>query len=75
MEPYCATMKAIIQKIGYDIDIVELEIPEEHIHIVVRSVPKQSPSIAKQPPTTNHILITTLNIVNIITIGDGDTVK
>jgi len=39
-------MKAIIQKIGYDynIDIVELEIPEDHIHMVVRSEPKQSPS-------------------------------
>ncbi|WP_218642668.1 IS200/IS605 family transposase [Colwellia sp. UCD-KL20] len=37
-EPYCATMKAIIQKIGYDsdIDIVELEIPEDRIHIVIR---------------------------------------
>jgi len=39
-------MKAIIQKTGYDygIDIVELEIPEDHIHMVVRSEPKQSPS-------------------------------
>ncbi len=39
-------MKAIILKIGYDydIDIVELEIPEDHIHMVVRSEPKQSPS-------------------------------
>lgn len=39
-------MKAIIQKIGYDydIDIVELEIPADHIHMVVRSMPKQSPS-------------------------------
>ena len=37
-------MKAIIQKIRYDcdIDIVEFEIPEDHIHMVVRSVPKQS---------------------------------
>jgi len=39
-------MRAIIQKTGYDydIDIVELEIPEDHIHMVVRSEPKQSPS-------------------------------
>ena len=46
MEPYRETMKAIIQKVGYDydIDIVELEIPEDHIHMVVRSAPKQSPS-------------------------------
>ena len=50
MEPYRATMKAIIQKVGYDydIDIVELEIPEDHIHMVVRSVPKQSPSNVMQ---------------------------
>ena len=39
-------MKTIIHKIGfdYDIDIVELEIPEDHIHMVVRSEPKISPS-------------------------------
>ena len=35
-------MKNIINKIGYDydIDIVELEIPVDHIHMVVRSEPK-----------------------------------
>lgn len=45
-EPQREVMKAIIQKIGYDydIDIVELEIPEDHIHMVVRSEPKESPS-------------------------------
>ena len=50
MEPYRTTMKAIIKKIGYDydIEIVELEIPEEHIHMVIRSVPKQSPSDVMQ---------------------------
>jgi len=50
MEPYRATMKAIIQKIGYDydIDIVELEIPEDHIHMVIRSIPRQSPSDVMQ---------------------------
>ena len=39
-------MKTIICKVGfdYDIDIVELEIPEDHIHMVVRSEPKISPS-------------------------------
>ena len=39
-------MKAIIHKIGYDydIDIVELEIPEDHLHMVVKSEPKVSPS-------------------------------
>ena len=41
-EPYRETMKAIIYKAGfdYDIDIVELEIPEDHIHMVVRSEPR-----------------------------------
>ena len=50
MEPYRATMKAIIKKVGYDydIDIVELEIPEDHIHMVIRSIPKQSPSDVMQ---------------------------
>ena len=45
-EPYRSEFKAIIQKIGYDydIDIVELEIPVDHIHMVVRSEPKISPS-------------------------------
>ena len=45
-EPYRDAMKTIIHKIGfdYDIDIVELEIPEDHIHMVVRSEPKMSPS-------------------------------
>ena len=43
-------MKAIIHKIGfdYDIDIVELEIPTDHIHMVVRSEPKTSPSQVMQ---------------------------
>ena len=49
-EPYRSTMKAIIQKVGYDydIDIIELEIPENHIHMVFRGIPKQSPSDVMQ---------------------------
>ena len=49
-EPYRSTMKAIIQKVGYDydIDIIELEIPEDHIHMVIRGIPKQSPSDVMQ---------------------------
>jgi putative transposase len=37
-ELYRSTMKVITQKIGYDyeIDIVELEIPEDHIYMVIR---------------------------------------
>jgi len=45
-EPYREAIKTIIHKIGfdYDIDIVELEIPADHIHMVVRGEPKMSPS-------------------------------
>ena len=44
--PYRDVMKDIILKIGYDynIEIEELEIPLDHIHKVVRSEPKTSPS-------------------------------
>ena len=39
-------MKRIIEQIGYDynIEIIELEIPIDHIHMVVRLEPKESPS-------------------------------
>ena len=39
-------LKDIISKIGYDynIEIVELEVPKDHIHMVVRSEPKKCPS-------------------------------
>lgn len=45
-EPYRSRLKEIIHKIGYDynIEIVELEIPTDHIHMVVRSEPKVCPS-------------------------------
>ena len=38
VEPYREAMKAIIRKIGYDynFDIQELEIPEDHIHMVLK---------------------------------------
>ncbi|MFT6284406.1 MAG: putative transposase [Arenicella sp.] len=43
VELYRETMKAIIHKIGYDydFDIQELEIPEDHIHMVIKGEPKQ----------------------------------
>ncbi len=49
-EPYGEVLKGIIEKIGYDydIDIVELEIAEDHIHMVVRGEPKKSPSDVMQ---------------------------
>jgi len=47
-EPYRTVLKDIIRKIGYDYDIVELEVPTDHIHMVVRSEPKVSPSSVMQ---------------------------
>ena len=49
-DPYREVLKGIIKKSGYDydIDIVELEIPEDHIHMVVRGVPKMCPSDVMQ---------------------------
>jgi putative transposase len=46
VEPYREAMKAIFCKIGYDydFDIQELEIPEEHIHMVIKREPKIAPS-------------------------------
>ncbi|MFT5260777.1 MAG: putative transposase [Saprospiraceae bacterium] len=49
-EPYRSSLKGIIEKIGYDYDIevVELEIPPDHIHMVMRGEPKLSPSKVMQ---------------------------
>jgi len=49
-EPYGEALKGIIEKIGYDynIDIVELEIPVDHLHMVVRGEPKMAPSDVMQ---------------------------
>ena len=45
-EPFRSELKAIIEKIAYDydIDIVELEVPTDHIYMVVRAEPKTAPS-------------------------------
>jgi putative transposase len=45
-EPYRSVLKNIISKIGYDynIEIVELEIPKDHVHMIVKSEPKRCPS-------------------------------
>ena len=50
VEPYREAMKTIIHKIGYDydIDIQELEIPEDHIHMVIKGEPKIAPSDVMQ---------------------------
>ncbi len=49
-EPYRSVLKGIIEKAGYDynMDIVELELPEDHIHMVVQGIPKMSPSDVMQ---------------------------
>ena len=49
-EPYRTKLKQIIEKIGYDynIEIVELEIPTDHVHLVVKSEPKICPSSIMQ---------------------------
>ena len=49
-EPYRSELKAIISKIcyDYDIDLVELEVPADHIHMVIRSELKVSPSSVMQ---------------------------
>ncbi|WP_419234888.1 IS200/IS605 family transposase [Rickettsia endosymbiont of Nabis limbatus] len=54
IEPYRESLRLIIKKIGYDynIEIVELEIPTDHIHMVVKSEPKVSPSYIMQ--IVNH---------------------
>ena len=46
IEPYRESLKLIIKKIGYDynIEIVELEIPVDNVHMIVKSEPKVSPS-------------------------------
>jgi putative transposase len=46
VKPQKETLKQIINKIGYDynINIVELEIPLDHIHMVIKSEPRLYPS-------------------------------
>jgi putative transposase len=45
-EPYAEMLKHCLRKIGYDYNmpVVELEIPQDHLHMVVVSEPKWSPS-------------------------------
>ena len=49
-EPYRSVLKSIIQKISYDynFEIVELEVPVDHIHMVARCEPKICPSQVMQ---------------------------
>jgi putative transposase len=45
-EPYRTKLKEIIAKICYDynLELTEIEIPEDHIHAIIRCEPKISPS-------------------------------
>ncbi len=49
-EPYRSTLKNIIEKITYDynLELVELEIPVDHVHMVMRGTPSMSPSNVMQ---------------------------
>jgi len=49
-EPYRAHIKFIIKKISYDynFEIIELEIPVDHVHMIIRSEPKVAPSYIMQ---------------------------
>ena len=46
VEPYRSDLKLIIEKIAYDynIEVIELEIPVDHVHMVIRGIPKVAPS-------------------------------
>jgi len=48
--PYGSVLKSLIYKIAYDyeIAIVELEVPVDHIHMVVRGEPKMAPADVMQ---------------------------
>lgn len=46
VEPCRSHLKAIIQKVAYDyeMEVEEIEIPEDHIHMMLKAEPKMSPS-------------------------------
>jgi putative transposase len=45
-EPYRTNLKAIIEKAAYDyeMEVSEIEIPDDHIHMMLKAEPKMSPS-------------------------------
>ena len=45
-EPYRGMLKGIIQKAAYDYDmkVEEIEVPEDHVHMVIKAEPRMSPS-------------------------------
>ena len=49
-EPYRKDLKGIIMKAAYDYDmeVEEIEVPEDHIHMMIRAEPKESPASIMQ---------------------------
>ena len=45
-EPYREVLKGMIRKIAYDYDmkVEEIEVPEDHVHMVIKAEPPMSPS-------------------------------
>lgn len=45
-EPFRSSLKGIIEKVAYDyeMEVSEIEIPEDHIHMMLTAEPKMSPS-------------------------------
>jgi len=46
VEPCCSHLKAIIEKVAYDyeMEVEEIEILKDHIHMMLKAEPKMSPS-------------------------------
>ena len=45
-EPYREVLKGMIRKVAYDYDmkVEEIEVPKDHVHMVIKAEPKMSPS-------------------------------
>jgi putative transposase len=45
-EPYRTALKSIIRQTAYnyDMEVTEIEIPPDHIHMTLKALPRQSPS-------------------------------
>ena len=45
-EPYREVLKGMIRKVAYDYDmkVEEIEVPEDHVHMVIKAEPRMSPS-------------------------------
>lgn len=45
-EPYREVLKGIIRKAAYDYDmkVEEIEVPDDHVHMIIKTEPRMSPS-------------------------------